>query len=133
MNRFLRRFLGCAAAFWLTAALVSCSPEENVPAESTAASADTTISASPAESQTEAPAALPLTLQKSCSHPASHTVYPGESITYTYTLTSTGDAPITDISESCGFSTPSYFSELFLRSEGITPREYRKKMRSIII
>ena len=28
---------------------------------------------------------------------------------------------------------PSYFSELFLRSEGITPREYRKKMRSIII
>ena len=48
-------------------------------------------------------------------------------------MLASGDAPITDISESCGFSTPSYFSELFLRSEGITPREYRKKMRSIII
>ena len=48
-------------------------------------------------------------------------------------MLASGDTPITDISESCGFSTPSYFSELFLRSEGITPREYRKKMRSIII
>ena len=48
-------------------------------------------------------------------------------------MLASGDAPITDISESCGFSTPSYFSELFLRSEGITPREYRKKMRSIVI
>ena len=48
-------------------------------------------------------------------------------------MLASGDMPITDISESCGFSTPSYFSELFLRSEGMTPREYRKKMRSIVI
>jgi AraC-like DNA-binding protein len=48
-------------------------------------------------------------------------------------LLASTDIPITDISESCGFSTPSYFSEMFLRCEGINPREYRKKMRSIII
>ena len=43
------------------------------------------------------------------------------------------EEPITLISESCGFSTPSYFAELFQRSEGVTPREYRNKMRNTII
>ena len=43
------------------------------------------------------------------------------------------DDQITEISENCGFSTPSYFTELFSRSEGITPREYRNKMRNMIV
>lgn len=43
------------------------------------------------------------------------------------------DEPITEISESCGFSTPSYFTEIFSRSEGVTPREYRSRMRNVIV
>lgn len=43
------------------------------------------------------------------------------------------DDSITDISENCGFSTPSYFAEIFSRSEGITPREYRNRMRNTVI
>ncbi len=48
-------------------------------------------------------------------------------------LLATTDDQITAISENCGFSTPSYFTELFSRSEGITPREYRNRMRNMII
>lgn len=48
-------------------------------------------------------------------------------------LLATTDDPITEISENCGFSTPSYFAELFSRSEGITPREYRNRVRNIVI
>ena len=48
-------------------------------------------------------------------------------------LLSTTDDQITEISENCGFSTPSYFTEMFSRSEGITPREYRNKIRDMII
>ena len=40
---------------------------------------------------------------------------------------------VTEISEECGFSTPSYFSEIFLREEGVTPREYRRNIRSTVI
>ena len=47
-------------------------------------------------------------------------------------LASTDDS-ITEISESCGFSTPSYFTEIFSRSEGVTPREYRNRMRNGIV
>lgn len=47
-------------------------------------------------------------------------------------LASTDDS-ITEISESCGFSTPSYFTEIFSRSEGVTPREYRNRMRNVIV
>ena len=48
-------------------------------------------------------------------------------------MLASGDAPITDISESCGFSTPSSFTEIFSRSEGVTPREYRNRMRNVIV
>ena len=48
-------------------------------------------------------------------------------------LLATTDDPITEISENCGFSTPSYFTELFSRSEGMTPREYRNRMRNRVI
>ncbi|MBR2466659.1 MAG: helix-turn-helix domain-containing protein [Clostridia bacterium] len=44
-------------------------------------------------------------------------------------LVSTADS-ITSVSEACGFATPSYFSELFIRYEGMTPREYRNSLRS---
>ncbi len=43
------------------------------------------------------------------------------------------DATITEISEDCGFSSPSYFSELFMKNEGMTPRDYREKMRGRIV
>ena len=39
-------------------------------------------------------------------------------------LASTSDS-ITSISETCGFATASYFSELFMKHFGMTPREYR--------
>ena len=45
----------------------------------------------------------------------------------------TTDEPITRISENCGFSSPSYFAETFLHRENMSPREYRNKMRSVII
>lgn len=35
---------------------------------------------------------------------------------------------ITEISEQLGFGSPSYFSELFKRDMGISPREYKKKL-----
>ncbi len=44
-------------------------------------------------------------------------------------LASTSDS-ITAISENTGFSTSSYFAELFLKYEGMTPREYRNLLRS---
>ena len=43
------------------------------------------------------------------------------------------DVTITEISEDCGFSSPSYFAELFLKNEGTTPRAYREKMRGRIV
>ncbi len=48
-------------------------------------------------------------------------------------LLATTDDPITEISENCGFSTPSYFTELFSKNEGITPREYRSRIRNTVI
>ncbi len=36
---------------------------------------------------------------------------------------------IAEISEKCGFSNPSYFSECFMKNEGITPLGYRKNAR----
>ncbi len=44
-------------------------------------------------------------------------------------LSSTAES-ITVISENCGFSTPSYFAEIFSKYEGITPREYRNSLKS---
>ena len=43
------------------------------------------------------------------------------------------DDPITTISENCGFSSPSYFAEIFSRSESMSPREYRNKIRSMMV
>lgn len=40
-----------------------------------------------------------------------------------------GDAPIMEIALECGFDDPSHFSRTFIRCEGISPREYRKKRR----
>lgn len=39
----------------------------------------------------------------------------------------TTDLPILEISETCGFQSPSYFGKLFLSSMGCTPRDYRAK------
>ena len=46
-------------------------------------------------------------------------------------LISTSDS-ITEIAENCGFSSPSYFAKMFLKYEGITPREYRATMKNNI-
>ena len=35
---------------------------------------------------------------------------------------------ITDISELCGFSSPGYFTSMFRREKGMSPREYRMAM-----
>ena len=35
--------------------------------------------------------------------------------------------PITEIAEACGISDYNYFSKIFRQSEGVSPREYRKK------
>ena len=43
-----------------------------------------------------------------------------------YLLVST-DYPITQIAASVGFSSPSYFSQVFKKNTGITPKVYRKK------
>ena len=45
----------------------------------------------------------------------------------------TTDEPITTISENLGFSSPSYFAEIFSRSESMSPREYRNKMRCVVV
>jgi LacI family transcriptional regulator len=34
---------------------------------------------------------------------------------------------ILEISELCGFNTPSYFTSVFRKNQGITPREFRQK------
>jgi len=47
-------------------------------------------------------------------------------------LVSTNES-LTAISLSCGFSTPSYFSETFIKHEGITPREYRNRTRTSVV
>ena len=44
-------------------------------------------------------------------------------------LVSTDDS-ITSISESCGFATPSYFSEIFMKQMKMTPRDYRSSIRT---
>ena len=36
------------------------------------------------------------------------------------------DASITAISAACGFSSPNYFAQVFLREMGVSAREYRK-------
>ena len=33
---------------------------------------------------------------------------------------------ITEIAESCGFSSASYFTEMFTRQKGLTPTAYRR-------
>lgn len=43
------------------------------------------------------------------------------------------DKSITSVCSMSGFSSPSYFSEQFIRQEGMTPREYRARIRSTII
>ena len=45
-----------------------------------------------------------------------------------YLLLST-NLPIAKISEQCGFSGASYFSECFAKNSGVTPSEYREKSR----
>jgi two-component system response regulator YesN len=42
-------------------------------------------------------------------------------------LTSTQDK-ISDISSMCGFSDPNYFSRMFRKARGMTPREYREAL-----
>ena len=37
------------------------------------------------------------------------------------------DAPILEIACECGFENPSHFSKVFMRCEGVSPREYRKR------
>lgn len=45
-----------------------------------------------------------------------------------YLLTET-DLPLSQISQALGFSSPSYFSQSFRRSEGLSPTEYRQQLR----
>jgi AraC-like DNA-binding protein len=40
------------------------------------------------------------------------------------------DNKIADISLECGFGSSSYFSKTFVKSEGISPAEYRAKLKS---
>ena len=42
-------------------------------------------------------------------------------------LLSGTDMSVSDISESLGFDDPLYFSRVFKKNTGISPREYRKK------
>ncbi|MBQ9308691.1 MAG: response regulator [Clostridia bacterium] len=42
-------------------------------------------------------------------------------------LTGNQDAPVADIAERVGFSTPKYFIEIFKKSEGISPSQYRQQ------
>ena len=44
-------------------------------------------------------------------------------------LLTTTDMPLLDISVSCGFSDPKYFTAQFRRRYGSTPKQYRKEMR----
>ena len=39
------------------------------------------------------------------------------------------DLSVSEISEKCGFSSASYFSECFMKNEHITPLNYRKNAR----
>lgn len=45
-------------------------------------------------------------------------------------LLSNGDFTITDIAERCGFFSAEYFSRIFKKKKGISPREYRKSVLS---
>ena len=47
-------------------------------------------------------------------------------------LVSTSES-VTEISEACGFTTASYFAELFTRQEGMSPREYRRAAKASIV
>lgn len=40
------------------------------------------------------------------------------------------DMPITDIAMACGFCDNSHFSNVFTKSEGVSPREYRKNLQN---
>ena len=40
------------------------------------------------------------------------------------------DLPIGEISEKCGFSSPSYFSQAFRKEHGVTPRQYQQALFS---
>ena len=42
------------------------------------------------------------------------------------------DGTITEIALSCGFNSASYFTEVFSRKKGCTPKEYREKRREKI-
>ncbi len=48
-------------------------------------------------------------------------------------LLASTDKSIADVAWDSGFSSPSYFAEQFIKNEGVTPREYRKKIRSNLI
>lgn len=54
-----------------------------------------------------------------------------ERLSHVERLLITTDLPITDIAFSCGFNTISNFNSTFLRKNGCTPREYRKRLSLI--
>lgn len=41
-----------------------------------------------------------------------------------------GQSTVSEIAARCGFRTPSYFSRIFRKSEGVYPKDYRKAVRS---
>ena len=43
-------------------------------------------------------------------------------------LLKTSDSKIIDIASSCGFENSSYFTEMFVKEVGVSPRDYRKCM-----
>ena len=44
-------------------------------------------------------------------------------------LLKTGDFKIMEIAEACGFETSSYFSEVFMKEVGVSPKDYRKMLK----
>ncbi|MBF0244397.1 MAG: helix-turn-helix transcriptional regulator, partial [Planctomycetes bacterium] len=44
-------------------------------------------------------------------------------------LLESGDDTIDSVAHQCGYSDPLYFSRVFRRSVGVSPRSYRKNLR----
>lgn len=48
-------------------------------------------------------------------------------------LLATTSAPVTEIAYRCGFSSPSYFSKCFHSARGVSPRDFRRRAREVVL